>query len=147
MSIGLDGRPLCRRWLGEAVGGGELLRYDAPEEGAFRGMMSNGCRLDLVWGEGGGEGEGAGDSNGAEGGDGRVRPRSAFYKRVVMGELDAARDKAREQPAKLARDARSFGVEAHISPYLPTSTFGLCQYACKFQVLKAAAEGRSQLVL
>jgi len=105
---GLDGRPLCRRWLGEAVGGGELLRYDAPEEGAFRGMMSNGCRLDLV----GGEGEGAGDSNGAEGGDGRVRPRSAFYKRVVMGELDAARDKAREQPAKLARDARSFGVEA-----------------------------------
>ena len=112
MSIGLDGRPLCRRWLGEAVGGGELLRYDAPEEGAFRGMMSNGCRLDLVWGEGGGEGEGAGDSNGAEGGDGRVRPRSAFYKRVVMGELDAARDKAREQPAKLARDARSYDVEA-----------------------------------
>mmetsp|Transcript_11596 Transcript_11596/g.38692 ORF Transcript_11596/g.38692 Transcript_11596/m.38692 type:complete len:538 (-) Transcript_11596:158-1771(-) len=109
---GLDGRPLCRRWLGEAVGGGALLRYDAPEAGAFRGMMSNGCRLDLVWGEGGGEGEGAADSNGAEGGNGRVRPRSAFYKRVVMGELDAARDKAREQPAKLARDARSFRVEA-----------------------------------
>ena len=54
-----------------------------PEGGAFRGMMSNGVRLVLT----------PADSTGAA-----ALPRSVFYKRVVMDELEAAHLKARGRP-------------------------------------------------
>jgi len=95
----LDGAPLQLRWLDDALGGGGGLgRFDAPESGAFRGMMSVGCRLQLRWKD-------DDDAGGA-------RPRSAFYKRVVMGDLEAVRAKALAAPLKLARDVNSYRVEA-----------------------------------
>ena len=41
-----------------------------------------------------------------------ARPLSVFFKRVVMGDLEHARSKALAQPMKLARDVRSYEVEA-----------------------------------
>lgn len=98
----LSGAPLTTPWLEKALGDGgsgrpALLGYDAPEAASFRGMMSNGCRLQLRW---------------CGGGAGAVVPSSLFYKRVVMGELDSARAKALSAPAKLQRDVNSFFVEA-----------------------------------
>ena len=61
-------------------------------------MMSDGCRLALEYAEGGG--------------DAAQRPASLFYKRVVMGDLAAARTKALAAPKKLRRDVRSYAVEA-----------------------------------
>ena len=61
-------------------------------------MMSVGCRLQLRWKD-------DDDAGGA-------RPRSAFYKRVVMGDLEAVRAKALAAPLKLARDVNSYRVEA-----------------------------------
>ena len=60
--------------------------------------MSDGCRLALEYAEGGG--------------DAAQRPASLFYKRVVMGDLAAARTKALAAPKKLRRDVRSYAVEA-----------------------------------
>ena len=63
-------------------------------------MMSDGCRLALEYAEG----------------DAAQRPAayppSLFYKRVVMGDLAAARTKALAAPKKLRRDVRSYAVEA-----------------------------------
>ena len=97
----LSGAPLSVLWLSERLGesGGALCGYDAPERYAFRGHMSNGCRLSFRWREGEGDGRGG-------------RLSHAFYKRVVMGELAAAREKARSAPLKLARDVQSYAVEA-----------------------------------
>lgn len=89
----LDGAPLRASWLAEVLGGG-VGGYVTPEDGAFRGMMSNGCRIELL---GGGAGS---------------LPRSLFYKRVVMGDLEAVRLKAATMPAKLQRDVASYAVEA-----------------------------------
>ena len=94
----LDGRPLGADAIGAALGGAPVSRYTAPEAGAFRGMMSDGCRLALEYAEGGG--------------DAAQRPASLFYKRVVMGDLAAARTKALAAPKKLRRDVRSYAVEA-----------------------------------
>lgn len=97
----IDGGPLKVQWLDEMLDGGRgrLRAYAAPESGAFRGMMSDGCRLELSF------------EQGNEGGD-APPPSTAFYKRVVMGDLVATRLKARTQPTKLARDVRSYAVEA-----------------------------------
>ena len=68
----LDGRPLGALAIGAALGGAAVARYTAPEAGAFRGMMSDGCRLVLEYAKGGG--------------DATQQPASLFYKRVVMGD-------------------------------------------------------------
>ncbi|KAL1507956.1 hypothetical protein AB1Y20_007560 [Prymnesium parvum] len=96
---GIDGLPLSAQWIRRAVAGAAapeaaLLSYAAPEAGASRGMMSTTCRLELAWA--------------AEAG----LPRSAVWKRVDMAELEAAALKARVAPLKLARDVRSYAVEA-----------------------------------
>jgi 3'-phosphoadenosine 5'-phosphosulfate (PAPS) 3'-phosphatase len=75
-----------------------LAGYSAAEASAFRGMMSEGCRLSLRW-------EGAAAS---------TMPTSVFYKRVCMGDLPHARAKALSTPAKLARDVRSYEIEARL---------------------------------
>ena len=94
----LDGRPLSAAALTAALGGAAAVTAcAAPEEGAFRGMMSDGVRLQLSY---------AADAAGG------ARPASLFYKRVVMGDLEAARGKARTMPQKLLRDVRSYAVEA-----------------------------------
>jgi hypothetical protein len=56
------------------------------QESAERGLMSDVCRLELVW-----EGSKPGLN----------LPKSVFYKRVVMGDLEHARLKARTMPAKV----------------------------------------------
>jgi len=108
----LRGAPLTRAWLQNALtplppggGGPHLTGYSAPESGGVRGLMSEACRLVLEW-----------ESRGAEGG--RVEegaasslPRSVYYKRIVMGDLEHVRLKARTAPLKIARDVRSYEVE------------------------------------
>jgi len=94
----LDGRPLTLESLSEKLGRekSKLIRYEALESEAFRGMMSDGCRLRLTWGE-----------------DGDGGPTSVFYKRVVMGDLESTRLKAKTAPIKLQRDVDSYRVEAN----------------------------------
>ena len=107
----LRGAPVAASWVGERIvstlcgetADGEdapftLAGYVAPEEGAFRGLMSDACRLELHW-EGG---------DAASGG----MPATAFYKKVVLGDLDHARTKAKTAPLKLSRDVGSAAVEA-----------------------------------
>ena len=112
----LDGAPLRASWLAEVLGG-SVGGYLTPEDGAFRGMMSNGCRLELLGGGGGGGGGGGAGGASAGGGGAAAQPaaplpRSVFYKRVVMGDLEAVRLKAATMPAKLRRDVASYAVEA-----------------------------------
>ncbi len=107
----LRGAPLSRAWLSRSLlaaasGGPRLAGYSAPESGGVRGLMSEACRLVLAWegeiGEGKGEGEGGGVP---------APPSSAYYKRIVMGDLEHVRLKARTAPMKIARDVRSYEVE------------------------------------
>merc|ERR1719192_632867 len=60
-----------------------------------RDLMSDVCRLELVWAPAT-----------------TALPASVFYKRVVIGDLAHARMKAKTAPQKLARDVRSYTVEA-----------------------------------
>ena len=104
----LDGAPLQLSALAAQldVADGALRGYAAPEGSAFRGMMSDGVRLELDWDDV------AGRVCTAAAGGTSCRPRSVFYKRVVMGDLASARDKALAAPFKLQRDVRSYAVEA-----------------------------------
>jgi Ser/Thr protein kinase RdoA (MazF antagonist) len=87
--------------------------YEALEAEASRDLMSETCRIRLVWGN-------EEDGEAAHGGGGRSsshppsssRPRSVFYKRIVMSSLAHARLKQRTAPQKLARDVESYRVEA-----------------------------------
>lgn len=98
----LDGVPLSvvdlEKRILESLPGttGKLKSYSVPEEGAWRGMMSNGGRLHLEW----------------EGGGSQLHlPSSVFYKRIVMADLAHARDKLTSAPHKLVRDVKSYQVE------------------------------------
>eukprot|EP00929_Paragymnodinium_shiwhaense_P049312 TRINITY_DN24880_c0_g1_i3.p1 TRINITY_DN24880_c0_g1~~TRINITY_DN24880_c0_g1_i3.p1 ORF type:complete len:842 (+),score=162.18 TRINITY_DN24880_c0_g1_i3:62-2587(+) len=94
---GLDGAPLQATWLGEKLGG-HLSTYSAPEGSTARGMMSDACRLKLAW-----QGDDAAKQD---------LPGSVYYKRIVMGDLEHTRAKAKSAPMKLARDVKSYEVEA-----------------------------------
>lgn len=107
----LEGAPLDRDWMERAVLGSvmpgqetayKLVGYSAPEKGSVRGLMSDACRLDFDW-----QPTTASPSPSVP-----SPPASAFYKRIVMGDLEHARLKARTAPLKLARDTKSYGVEA-----------------------------------
>ena len=109
----LSGAPLSRAWIegamcppaaGEAEPAHRLASYSAPEADAVRGLMSEACRLELEWAV----------NPDAKPGAASVPPppASAFYKRIAMSELEHARLKARTAPLKLARDTRSYAVEA-----------------------------------
>jgi 3'-phosphoadenosine 5'-phosphosulfate (PAPS) 3'-phosphatase/thiamine kinase-like enzyme len=98
----LDGIPLSiqdleKRILGDQAGKiAKLKSYSVSEEGAWRGMMSNGGRFHLEW-----EDLGSKDP----------LPSSVFYKRIVMADLAHARDKLTSAPHKLVRDVKSYQVE------------------------------------
>ena len=91
-----------KQGLPSAASGARLAAYTAPESSAFRGMMSDGVRLELTWEE---AGQGSGGAQ-------PQLPSSLFYKRVSMGDLEHARKKALASPLKLARDVKSYAVEA-----------------------------------
>jgi 3'-phosphoadenosine 5'-phosphosulfate (PAPS) 3'-phosphatase len=101
----LEGAPLEASWVGERIAetlcGGQndftLKGYAAPETSAIRGLMSDACRLELVW-------DGEGSASGM--------PSTVFYKKVNLGDLEYARTKSVTQPMKIARDVKSAGVEA-----------------------------------
>ena len=59
------------------------MSYSAPEAGASRDLMSDVCRLELVWAPA------------------SALPASVFYKRVVIGDLAHARMKAKTAPQKV----------------------------------------------
>ena len=73
VALDLDGELLDKEFLESVVSGGgsTLERYEAPESGAFRGMMSTGARLLLKWADAG-----------------SPLPATVFYKRVAMAELE-----------------------------------------------------------
>mmetsp|Transcript_26103 Transcript_26103/g.45986 ORF Transcript_26103/g.45986 Transcript_26103/m.45986 type:complete len:509 (+) Transcript_26103:148-1674(+) len=84
----LDGLPLSKEYLSESMGV-NVESYTCPEKDAFRGFMSNACRI-------------------------RVSPggETAFYKRIVFEHLGHAWEKLKTAPFKLARDAKSYQVVA-----------------------------------
>jgi hypothetical protein len=65
--------------------------YSAPESSACRFMMCEAVRLQLHSQE-------------------EKCPKSLFFKRVVMGDLEHAKLKALTQPVKMARDVKSYQV-------------------------------------
>ena len=98
----LRGQPLTTVWLQDKLSqlsdsSCKLLSYSAPEAEASRDLMSDVCRLQLEW---------------QTGQTGQTPPASVFYKRVVIGDLEHARMKAKTAPLKLARDVKSYTVEA-----------------------------------
>ena len=101
----LDGIPISVSDLqSDIVGdlaGVKLRSYSVPESGAWRGMMSNGGRLQLNW-------EKESDPDPLSDVD---LPSTVFYKRIVMADLDHARAKLETAPHKLIRDVKSYQVE------------------------------------
>lgn len=102
----LDGSPLRAAQVAQSVAQKlgielneevKLLGYASPEIDAVRGLMSDACRLTFKWSE-------AGEKLGL--------PKSAFYKKVDMGNLAYMRTKAITQPLKIGRDSRSYRIEA-----------------------------------
>eukprot|EP00571_Detonula_confervacea_P014839 CAMPEP_0172303154 /NCGR_PEP_ID=MMETSP1058-20130122/4735_1 /TAXON_ID=83371 /ORGANISM="Detonula confervacea, Strain CCMP 353" /LENGTH=506 /DNA_ID=CAMNT_0013013871 /DNA_START=58 /DNA_END=1575 /DNA_ORIENTATION=+ len=85
----LDGNPLSKEYFAEKMGITNVESYTCPEEDAFHGLMSNGCRVHLV-----------------PGGE------TAFYKHVVFEHLGHAQEKLKNAPHKLIRDAKSYQVVA-----------------------------------
>lgn len=85
----LDGKPLSTEYFATNMGVSKVESYSCPEEDAFRGFMSNACRVKLL-----------------PGGE------SAFYKCIVFSDLGHAWEKARTAPFKLVRDSKSYEVVA-----------------------------------
>ena len=87
----LDGNPLSTDYFAEHMGISNVETYSCPEDDAFRGFMSNACRVKLL-----------------PGGD------STFYKCIVFKDLGHAWEKMRTAPFKLARDSKSYEVVANL---------------------------------
>jgi thiamine kinase-like enzyme len=87
----LDGRPLSKEYFAEKMGIpiATVESYTCPGEDAFRGLMSNACRVRLV-----------------PGGE------TAFYKHIVFETLGHAQEKLNKAPHKLVRDSQSYQVVA-----------------------------------
>ena len=81
----------------------KVTAYSCPESEAFRGFMSNGCRIYL-------------HSSSLESKNNSYHtdhfPTTAFYKRVAFSSLDHAQEKLQKAPFKLLRDIRSYQVVA-----------------------------------
>ncbi|CAJ1951436.1 unnamed protein product [Cylindrotheca closterium] len=86
----LDGNPLTAAYLAKHMGIETVDSYTCPQQEVFRGLMSNGCRINL---QPGGE--------------------TAFYKCIVFEHLSHAQEKLKHSPFKLARDAQSYEVVAN----------------------------------
>mmetsp|Transcript_25033 Transcript_25033/g.69034 ORF Transcript_25033/g.69034 Transcript_25033/m.69034 type:complete len:852 (-) Transcript_25033:3662-6217(-) len=96
----------------------KLTGYSVPEDDAWRGLMSNGVRFQLEWEETGNAAEEEEEE------PSESPPSDIFYKRIVMANLDHARDKLKTAPHKLTRDVRSYQVE----------TSFLTSNACKYLI-------------
>lgn len=86
-----DGLPLSKDYFCRHMGvdPATVDSYECPPEDAFRGFMSNACRVKLL----------------PEG-------PTAFYKHVIFEDLPHAREKLRTMPHKLTRDSKSYQVVA-----------------------------------
>ncbi|CAB9513443.1 Pfam:DUF227 [Seminavis robusta] len=84
-----DGYPVSKDYLAEKMGIEHVDYYTCPEADAFRGFMSDACRVILY-----------------PGGE------TAFYKRIVFKDLDHAREKQKKAPFKLLRDCKGNEVVA-----------------------------------
>ena len=85
----LDGKPLTNEYFAEHMGLPNVESYCCNEDEAFRGFMSNACRVKLF-----------------PGGE------SAFYKCIVFKDLGHAWEKMKTAPFKLVRDIKSYEVVA-----------------------------------
>jgi len=85
----LDGCPLTTEYFKETMGITDVESYSCPENEAFRGLMSNACRVHLYPGG-----------------------QTAFYKRIVFENIDHCQEKLKTAPHKLIRDAKSCEVVA-----------------------------------
>lgn len=83
----LDGNPLSPEYFAQKMDIERVDRYICPEKDAFHGLMSNGGRVHLF-----------------PGGE------TAFYKRIAFEDLEHAKEKLRDAPHKLVRDAKSYHV-------------------------------------
>jgi len=85
----LNGRPLPVQYFAEALDVDDAVAYTCPESEAFRGLMSNACRVRLIPGG-----------------------QTAFYKRIIFENLDHAKEKLKSAPYKLISDSKSYEVVA-----------------------------------
>ncbi len=89
----LNGDPLTLQFFHDNIHP-SVKSFSAPEASAVRYLMSDACRINLDYGEGDGT------------------PTSMFFKRVVMADLPHVQLKMRTAPEKIARDVKSYQVEA-----------------------------------
>mmetsp|Transcript_1488 Transcript_1488/g.2310 ORF Transcript_1488/g.2310 Transcript_1488/m.2310 type:complete len:518 (+) Transcript_1488:183-1736(+) len=87
----VEGNPLSPQYLAKKMGihTNDAQSYRCPEQGGFRGLMSNGCRVQLLPGG-----------------------QTAFYKRIAFNELGHCQEKLKTAPHKLKRDMKSYKVVA-----------------------------------
>ena len=85
----LNGNPLTSEYFAGHMGIANVESYSCPKEDAFRGFMSNACRVKL-----------------SPGGQ------SAFYKCIVFNDIGHAWEKMKHAPFKLIRDIKSYEVVA-----------------------------------
>jgi thiamine kinase-like enzyme len=108
----LDGNPLTKTYF-EKILGFEIEGI-VPESDAFRGFMSNACRIHLLLKNG--------------------KQRTVFYKRIVFKELPHAWEKFEKDPHKLERDSKSYQVVASFllseACKLMTQQAGVCIPKC-----------------
>ena len=107
------GLPITVSALNQCVhgSGGDIVAYHCPEAEAQRYIMSQACRLHLQYATSI-SGSTSGSTSGGDVDGGVTRPTSVFLKRAVMRDLPSAAAKAISAPHKLARDVRSYLVEA-----------------------------------
>jgi len=85
----LDGLPIPSEYFSRTMGIQNVESYSCPESEAFRGFMSNGCRVYL-----------------SPGGQ------TAFYKRIDFQNLKHSWEKFKAAPHKIQRDLKSYQVVA-----------------------------------
>lgn len=91
----LDGSPLTNEYFSQKMGISGIESYICPETEAFRGFMSNGCRVYLL-----------SDNNQQQ------VITTAFYKRIDFSDLKHSWDKFKSAPHKIQRDLNSYQVVA-----------------------------------
>jgi hypothetical protein len=87
--LDLNGHPLTKEYLVEKMGMNPDNVESFKRHQAFRGFMSDGCRVELL-----------------------PSHHTAFYKRIVFKDLEHCHTKQQKAPFKLARDVKSHHVVA-----------------------------------
>lgn len=93
----VDGELLTVGWLSSVIGR-SVSSYSAPEASAVRYLMSDAVRISLKY---------------DTGVSADAAPESLFYKRIVLRELEHVALKQKTAPEKVARDVKSYMVEAN----------------------------------